>query len=53
MSLESSRENVNEVMYAVGYSDTKAFRAIFRKITGLSPLEYRSKYSKEAAASLA
>ncbi|MDB5263531.1 MAG: helix-turn-helix protein, partial [Adhaeribacter sp.] len=37
----------NEVMYSVGYSDTKAFRATFKKITGLSPLEYRGKYNKE------
>ncbi|WP_205503946.1 GlxA family transcriptional regulator [Rufibacter psychrotolerans] len=47
--LETSRENVNEVMYAVGYSDTKAFRATFKKITGISPLEYRNKFHKEAA----
>lgn len=50
MSLESSRENVNEVMYKVGYSDTKAFRSTFKKITGISPLEYRNKYNKEAIA---
>ncbi|QXV65825.1 helix-turn-helix domain-containing protein [Mucilaginibacter achroorhodeus] len=43
--LESSRKNVNEVMYDVGYSDTKAFRAVFKKITGLSPVEYRNKYN--------
>jgi transcriptional regulator GlxA family with amidase domain len=49
MSLESSRENVNEVMYKVGYSDNKAFRTTFKKITGISPLEYRNKYNKEAA----
>lgn len=45
--LESSRENVNEVMYKVGYSDTKAFRTTFRKITGLSPVQYRAKYNRE------
>lgn len=44
-SLESSRKNVNEVMYDVGYSDTKAFRTTFKKITGLSPLDYRNKYN--------
>ncbi|XZF14931.1 GlxA family transcriptional regulator [Chitinophagaceae bacterium MMS25-I14] len=49
-SLETTRKNVNEVMYEVGYSDTKAFRTIFRKITGLSPVEYRNKYNKEAVA---
>ncbi len=47
-SLELSRENVNEVMYKVGYTDTKAFRTTFKKITGLSPLEYKNKYNKEA-----
>ncbi|MFN8244487.1 MAG: helix-turn-helix domain-containing protein [Ferruginibacter sp.] len=44
---ERSRKNINEVMYEVGYTDTKAFRTIFRKITGLSPIEYRNKYNKE------
>lgn len=47
MSLESSGENVNEVMYNVGYTDPKAFRGTFKKITGLSPLQYRSKYKRE------
>lgn len=50
MSLESSRENVNEVMYKVGYTDTKAFRNTFKKITGLSPVQYRTKYNREAMA---
>jgi transcriptional regulator, AraC family with amidase-like domain len=35
--LESGRKTVNEVMYDVGYSDIKAFRTVFKKITGLSP----------------
>ncbi|HLZ17864.1 MAG TPA: helix-turn-helix domain-containing protein [Cyclobacteriaceae bacterium] len=48
-ALETSRKNVNEVMYDAGYSDVKAFREVFRKITGMSPLDYRSKYNKEAA----
>jgi transcriptional regulator GlxA family with amidase domain len=47
MSLESSRENVNEVMYKVGYTDTKAFRTTFKKITGISPIQYRSKYNPQ------
>ncbi|MFT2008610.1 GlxA family transcriptional regulator [Pontibacter sp. 13R65] len=50
MSLETSRENVNEVMYNVGYSDPKAFRSTFKRITGLSPVQYRSKYNLEAVA---
>jgi len=46
--LETSRKTINEVMYGVGYSDVKAFREVFRKITGMSPLEYRGKYNKAA-----
>ena len=46
-SLESSKINVSEVMYSVGYNDNKAFRTIFRKYTGLSPLEYRNRYNRE------
>ncbi len=47
-TLETGRKNVSEVMYEVGYSDTKAFRTIFKRITGLSPIEYRTKYNREA-----
>ncbi len=47
MSLESSRDNVSEVMYKVGYTDTKAFRMTFKRITGLSPIEYRNRYNRQ------
>lgn len=43
---ESSRKNINEVMYDVGYTDTKGFRTVFKKVTGVSPGEYRKKYNK-------
>jgi len=46
--LEIGRKTVGEVMYEVGYNDTKAFRDIFRKVTSMSPVDYRSKYNKEA-----
>jgi transcriptional regulator GlxA family with amidase domain len=46
LNLESPRHNVNEVMSLVGYSDPKAFRLTFKKITGISPFEYRNKYLK-------
>lgn len=45
-SFETSRKNINEVMYDVGYTDSKGFREVFKKITGLTPIEYRNKYSK-------
>jgi transcriptional regulator GlxA family with amidase domain len=44
---ENSRKTVSEVMYDVGYNDTKAFREVFGRVTGLSPIEYKSKYNKE------
>ncbi|HEX8289158.1 MAG TPA: helix-turn-helix domain-containing protein [Pyrinomonadaceae bacterium] len=46
-SFETSRKNITEVMFDVGYSDTKAFRGIFKKITGMTPFDYRNKYNKE------
>jgi len=47
-SFENSRKNMNEVMFDVGYTDTKAFRTVFKKITGLTPIKYRNKYNKMA-----
>lgn len=49
-NLETNRKNVAEVMYDVGYTDTKAFRETFKKITGLSPVEYKGRYNKELVA---
>ena len=46
-SLESTAQNINEVMYQVGYMDQKAFRAVFKKYVGLSPVAYRSKYNRQ------
>jgi transcriptional regulator GlxA family with amidase domain len=46
-SLETSRLGVNEAMDKVGYSDPKAFRTIFKKVTGLSPTQYRNRYNRE------
>ena len=44
--LESGKKTVYEVMYHVGYSDTKAFRDVFKKFSGMSPNDYRNKYYK-------
>lgn len=46
-NLELGRKNINEVMYDVGYNDTKAFRTTFKRFTGLSPIEYRNRYNRE------
>lgn len=47
-SFEASRKNVTEIMFDVGYTDTKAFRDIFKKVTGLTPVEYRNKFARVA-----
>ncbi|MGF1925166.1 MAG: GlxA family transcriptional regulator [Bacteroidia bacterium] len=47
-SFEASRKNVSEIMFDVGYTDTKAFRDVFKKLTGLTPIEYRNKFAKLA-----
>jgi transcriptional regulator GlxA family with amidase domain len=44
---ETSRKSITEVMFDVGYSDTKAFRGTFKKITGMTPVDYRKRYRKD------
>jgi transcriptional regulator GlxA family with amidase domain len=44
---EASKKNVTEIMLQVGYTDIKAFRDIFKKLTGLTPIEYRSRFSRQ------
>jgi transcriptional regulator GlxA family with amidase domain len=46
-SFETSRKNIHEVMFEVGYTDTKAFRTVFRRITSMSPMDYRTRYRRE------
>jgi transcriptional regulator GlxA family with amidase domain len=48
-TLESNRKTIHEVMYELGYADIKAFRELFRKITGMSPLAYKDRYAKQPA----
>ncbi|PKP11677.1 MAG: AraC family transcriptional regulator [Bacteroidetes bacterium HGW-Bacteroidetes-4] len=43
---ESSVKTISEVMFEVGYNDSKAFRNTFKKVTGLTPAAYRNRYHK-------
>lgn len=45
---ESTDQQINEVMYKVGYIDVKAFRQLFKKIAGMTPGDYRNKFNKVA-----
>ncbi|WP_370087453.1 GlxA family transcriptional regulator [Ekhidna sp.] len=42
--LEKGVKTVSQVMFEVGYNDTKAFREIFKRITGMTPVAYKEKY---------
>ncbi|MES2555223.1 MAG: helix-turn-helix domain-containing protein [Bacteroidota bacterium] len=42
--LEIGRKSINELMVDVGYSDIQAFREVFKRITGMTPIDYRKKY---------
>jgi transcriptional regulator GlxA family with amidase domain len=45
-ALEGEDWNIDEIMNRAGYEDIKTFRMIFKRITGLSPRDYRKKYSR-------
>ncbi|KAF1070568.1 MAG: HTH-type transcriptional regulator CdhR [Pseudomonas citronellolis] len=47
--LEYSRTTVEQIGWRVGYQDAATFRATFRKLTGLSPSEYRRRFGAMAA----
>ena len=44
--LESDRGTVLTAMHDVGYTDVGAFRNSFRKVTGVTPQQYRKKYRR-------
>ncbi len=43
--LEQGHPSISTLHETVGYNDTKAFRSVFKKLTGYSPLEYRAIYN--------
>jgi transcriptional regulator GlxA family with amidase domain len=45
-ALEKGAQNINLLMYDAGYNDIKTFREVFKKITGLTPQDYRRKYNR-------
>ena len=50
--LEFSNGTIDHIAWTVGYQDPSAFRAIFKKITGLTPSDYRSRFGVTPAPSL-
>jgi transcriptional regulator GlxA family with amidase domain len=49
--LESKRMPVESVGERVGYNDISTFRRLFKRETGLTPRDYRRRFSRQGAAS--
>jgi transcriptional regulator GlxA family with amidase domain len=47
--LEFTRRSVDQIAWSVGYEDAAAFRRVFHRILGLSPGEYRNRFSSSSA----
>jgi transcriptional regulator GlxA family with amidase domain len=45
-ALETSSNSIEEIVHSVGYDDMTTFRKLFRRITGISPNEYRKKFTR-------
>ncbi|MHA1553613.1 MAG: GlxA family transcriptional regulator [Alphaproteobacteria bacterium] len=43
--LETTNVSVDEIVHRVGYEDTSSFRRLFKRVTGISPLEYRQRFA--------
>lgn len=46
--LEQSRHSIAEVMLESGYNDLKTFRSLFKRNVGMTPKDYREKFSGQA-----
>jgi transcriptional regulator GlxA family with amidase domain len=46
--LEFTNATIDHIAWTVGYQDPSAFRAMFKKITGLAPGEYRTRFGVSA-----
>jgi transcriptional regulator GlxA family with amidase domain len=44
--LEKTMRSIDEITQQVGYEDTNSFRKLFKKNTGLSPREYRNRFTR-------
>lgn len=44
--LETTLDNINEITFQIGYEDSSTFRRLFKRYAGISPREYRDKFSR-------
>jgi len=47
--LEKGGRSISEIVYETGYTDPKSFRKVFTKLVGMTPLDYKNKFSRQAA----
>lgn len=45
-ALERGQQSIQALTHQVGYSDNKTFRSVFKRMTGVTPQDYRSKYGR-------
>lgn len=45
-ALEDGAQNIQALIHEVGYNDTKTFRSVFKRLTGVTPQDYRNKYGR-------
>ncbi|MCW8832231.1 MAG: helix-turn-helix domain-containing protein [Colwellia sp.] len=43
--LEKTTNGINQIIWSVGYEDISSFRQLFKRFTGLTPREYRQKFT--------
>lgn len=43
--LEKTNDAINSIIWSVGYEDISSFRQFFKRFTGLTPRDYRQKFS--------
>jgi AraC-like DNA-binding protein len=44
--LETTDTAIDAIAEEVGYSETAAFRRLFKRATGIAPLQYRQRYQQ-------
>lgn len=47
--LEFTKRTIDQIAWSVGYEDSAAFRRLFHKLLGLSPGDYRQRFSAASA----
>ena len=45
--LEKTTDSINQIIWSVGYEDISSFRQLFKRFTGLTPKNYRQKFSNK------